>query len=643
MSGKRSALIISNYRYKDKQLKQLEAPKHDARNLASILADPNIGKFTVQTLVNRDSSEITLAIEAFFAKQEPGDLALLYFSGHGIKDDKGRLYFASGDTQMGLLRATSIPATLVNEIMQESRSKKQILILDCCFSGAFSKGTYKAGEIIGSTVGTSEYLNGEGKIIMTATDAFQYAFEGDKREGENVQSVYSGTLIKGLETGNADLDADGFVTIDDLSKYVYVKVTEKLPKQRPQVWKMGMTGDFVIAHNPKPIGKLSNLPEEIVDGMSDSRSYVRRGVTSELGKYLEGEDRSKALAAYEALKKLTDDDSREVTSEAEKLLQNAPFKPSKDIPNENKIKINALEAISKVLRDDEAQPSHINFKQLKLLFSAYIKVGALQDEAAQLNEQEYQSLKQLSIYWASMLALLPLGILSILVWSFYSKAGNTAGSATVFGILAVIFGVWSIILWWGLVIDQAFTTILAILIFFLATLVSANVAVSGLFTAESEQLSTLIRLLTFISLSVLVILSQIPVIELELNYIATLGWGVSLGLTLGGVIGSAGGSAFEVALSVCIIIGGFETYRILSDSKMDNSSFLGLIVFLCIVFILFFFPVYLPTRQFSAGNIYGSVASIVAGYMFLVFAGSLIVYTGNYSKHVLEAIQNLFD
>nr|WP_017317425.1 caspase family protein [Mastigocladopsis repens] len=72
------------------------------------------------------------------------DLVLFFFSGHGIKDESGRLYLATRMTrknQQGeLVKATAVPASFVHDIMSNSRSKRQVIILDCCFSGAFAEG-----------------------------------------------------------------------------------------------------------------------------------------------------------------------------------------------------------------------------------------------------------------------------------------------------------------------------------------------------------------------------------------------------------------------------------------------------------------------------------------------------------------------
>src|SRR6266542_7063077 len=90
------ALIIGNNKYDDSKLAQLKTPAADSQALAKILADKTIGSFDeVTPLINQTETRIRRAISTFLTNKKPDDLVLLYFSGHGILDDRGRLYLAS--------------------------------------------------------------------------------------------------------------------------------------------------------------------------------------------------------------------------------------------------------------------------------------------------------------------------------------------------------------------------------------------------------------------------------------------------------------------------------------------------------------------------------------------------------------------
>jgi len=108
MSGRRLALLIANNEFVDPSFTQLKAPELDASVLESLLKNPDLCNFYVKTLANKTSYEINQAIEEFYADSTRSDLLLLFFSGHGIKDEEGKLYFVSKDTRgvtvCGLLR-----------------------------------------------------------------------------------------------------------------------------------------------------------------------------------------------------------------------------------------------------------------------------------------------------------------------------------------------------------------------------------------------------------------------------------------------------------------------------------------------------------------------------------------------------------
>ncbi len=189
MSNNRHALIIASYEYQDPELRQLVAPAHDAEALARVLQNPDIGDFQVQTLLNEPSYKVCQAIEIFFADRRRDDLLLLFFSGHGVKDENGHLYFATSDTRRRWLISTAVWANFINRVMRRSRSRKQVLLLDCCYSGAFARGMVAKTSM---DVGAKERFEGHGRVVLTASDAMQYAFEGSEVTGKGVQSVTKG-------------------------------------------------------------------------------------------------------------------------------------------------------------------------------------------------------------------------------------------------------------------------------------------------------------------------------------------------------------------------------------------------------------------------------------------------------------------
>jgi uncharacterized caspase-like protein len=140
MPGK-FALIIGNSHYEDSSLRRLRAPDLDVQGLEEVLKAPDVGHFDeVTTLLNEDCASVRKAVARFYDQRQRDDLLLLYFSGHGVKDEQGHLYLALRDTESGLLAGTAMETAFITGRMDRSFSKRQVLVLDCCHSGAFAHG-----------------------------------------------------------------------------------------------------------------------------------------------------------------------------------------------------------------------------------------------------------------------------------------------------------------------------------------------------------------------------------------------------------------------------------------------------------------------------------------------------------------------
>src|ERR1044072_2663796 len=140
MAAERRALLIATDRYGDPKLSRLRAPAGDVSALSEVLADPAIGGFAVQGLVNPSTDEAKQEIEGLFDEARLNDLLMLYLSGHGVLSQTGGLFFATASTKLTRLRATAIEDSFVRDVMQHSRARSIVLVLDCCHSGAFGKG-----------------------------------------------------------------------------------------------------------------------------------------------------------------------------------------------------------------------------------------------------------------------------------------------------------------------------------------------------------------------------------------------------------------------------------------------------------------------------------------------------------------------
>jgi len=227
----RYALVVAESEYRDAKLRRLRAPAADAERLAAVLEDPDVGGFAVEVAMDETEPELRRRIARFFAGRKPDDLLLVHFSCHGVKDEGGELYLAASDTEVGdLLSATGISSSWLSEQIGRSRSKRVVVLLDCCFSGSFPFGMRARAT---GQVDMHEYLEGRGRAVITASSAMEYAYEGDELSGEGHPSIFTEAVVQGLETGEADRDGDRWISVDDLYGYVYDRVKERTPWQNP--------------------------------------------------------------------------------------------------------------------------------------------------------------------------------------------------------------------------------------------------------------------------------------------------------------------------------------------------------------------------------------------------------------------------
>ena len=211
-------------------------------------------------LTDVDETAIRRGISQLFSNRKNDDLVLLYFSGHGVTDSRNDFYLSGISTDKNDLLPTAVSSDYVQKAMNQRGSKHQVLILDCCHSGAFPKGM--TAKDIGK-VNLSPKLGGEGRAILTASDSTQYAFEQDGFE----LSLYTHFLIEGLRTGAADRDNDGNVTIDELYEYVRDKVKSVNDLMSPEFYPVKEGHRIILARavQDDPALKFRKEISEIID------------------------------------------------------------------------------------------------------------------------------------------------------------------------------------------------------------------------------------------------------------------------------------------------------------------------------------------------------------------------------------------
>ena len=257
-------------------LTKLPVAIKDVAAMQILMQNSEIGGFNeVKPLPNPERQAMEEAIENLFRDRHKDDLVLLFFSGHGIKDESGKLYFATRNTRKTdkgeLVKATAVPASFVHEVMSSSRCRHQVVILDCCFSGAFAEGMSARNDGF-VDIKNQLFLGKEGRAVLTSSTSTQYSFE---QQGAEL-STYTQYIVEGLETGVADRDSDGWISVDELHEYAQRKVQEAAPAMNPQIYAIKEGYKIQLAKAPTNDSKLKYRREV--------EYWARDGVIPEIGR-----------------------------------------------------------------------------------------------------------------------------------------------------------------------------------------------------------------------------------------------------------------------------------------------------------------------------------------------------------------------
>ncbi|WP_153038554.1 caspase, EACC1-associated type [Nodularia spumigena] len=239
----KKALLIGVSEYGE-GIPPLSSALNDVEAMQRVLQNPKLGGFEqVKSLLNPNAIAMRTAIEKFFKEASKEDLLLLFFSGHGITNDNDHLYLTTSETAKDYFESTAVDASFIQNQSNNCYAKRQVLILDACYSGAYAQGwrTKSVG------VNIKQQLGAEGRVVLTSSSATQTSFE---QEGSTL-SLYTQYLVEGIETGAADKDGDGNIYVQELHAYAKEKVQAVKPKMTPDIILDKEGFNIIIANAPR--------------------------------------------------------------------------------------------------------------------------------------------------------------------------------------------------------------------------------------------------------------------------------------------------------------------------------------------------------------------------------------------------------
>ena len=137
----RYALVIGAERYIDERIPRLPACSNDAKKLYDVLTDPSVGMFSSKNVtllldekVTRD--RVVDVLGMLSRKANKDDLVVVFFSGYGAVDEKGRSYWVMHDSKIDRLRPTALAESDITELLSEIKTNRLVIFMDTCYSAS---------------------------------------------------------------------------------------------------------------------------------------------------------------------------------------------------------------------------------------------------------------------------------------------------------------------------------------------------------------------------------------------------------------------------------------------------------------------------------------------------------------------------
>ena len=215
---------IDKYKYSD----QLNYAVKDAEAVKEML----ISKFdypeeNIRYLIDEEAtlSGIKIALEDIATVAEDNDRILVFYSGHGetLKGNDGAEtgYIIPIEGRQDKPYSTGLAMDDILRTCQMSKSKHMLFLMDACYSGLMTQ-QYKGLAESTEEGYLSKVANEQARQIITAGGSNEMVLERDEWQ----HSAFTKNLLAGLDKWEADTDADGYITADELGTYLRKSVTE---------------------------------------------------------------------------------------------------------------------------------------------------------------------------------------------------------------------------------------------------------------------------------------------------------------------------------------------------------------------------------------------------------------------------------
>jgi len=284
----RQAVIIGVDRYEDTSIANLKGAENDADEMYHHLR--SFGDFTVDDdhkLVNEraTSQNIRQAVSDLLWKTDECELALFYFSGHGLVDSYGNGFIAPHDIDRSCPLVCGIRMQELKDLMTAARNKKAVMmILDCCYSGIASDGDKAVSTSSAAAAEaclapfTDPKLQDTGRFVLTSSGSDERSRE--KLEGQHVlgnqpphpHGAFTFEILEGLDGRASPTGRE--ITVGSLFDFIS-KSFENNKQHTPRLYGSGIGSLDIMLCRASRQAELENRVQEVKNLLSDESDLDR--------------------------------------------------------------------------------------------------------------------------------------------------------------------------------------------------------------------------------------------------------------------------------------------------------------------------------------------------------------------------------
>jgi len=232
---------------------KLDCAAPDAQAIAEAFRTHSNGLYQVNSTLLLDQKAtrqgILDALDGLAKKAKSGDVAVVFYAGHGDCKLAGQFYLLPIDVNLGKLTESGVSGEELRGRLAKLPCTV-LLVMDCCYAGSFDAGKKKralpteAGDLVRELVSDDQ-----GLVVMCGASKEQESGE----EAKLGHGYFTQALIEGLG-GKAASRRDGLVYLTGLQNYVEERVRElSQDEQYPTIGKPTLIRSFPLS---KP--KLAN-------------------------------------------------------------------------------------------------------------------------------------------------------------------------------------------------------------------------------------------------------------------------------------------------------------------------------------------------------------------------------------------------